>query len=393
MKVRLNEDQIEISRQARRFFENECPVTYVREMFDGQRGFKDEVWAKMVEMGWTAMLLPEAYGGLEMGLVDLSVLFEEMGRFVVPGPLFSTVLLGAEAVKAAGTEAQKQKYLAAIAAGELRCTLALSEPDSGSDPDYVQMEARGNENGFLLNGTKLFVPDAHTADFLIVAARTARGEDPSHGISLFLLDTGASGLSVSLLRTMDSTRKLCAVDFKDVHVSRENLLGDRDEGWKFLNKVLQRACVALCAENVGGAQKCMEMATQYAKERVQFDQPIGAFQAVKHRCAQMFLEVESSRSMLYWAAWAQDHGDPLEAALSASAAKAYCSETYKSVACAAVQILAGTGFTWEHDLHFYLKRAKANEVALGDPAYHREEIVRIIEGEREPGPLWGAKQG
>lgn len=382
MKIKLNDDQVEIARQARRFIDNECPMEYVREMFENPRGFTDDSWRKMVEMGWTAMLLPEVYGGLDMDLMDLCVIFEEMGRRVTPGPLFSTVLLAGETVKEAGDESQKEKYLTGIATGELRGTLALSEPDGGADLDYIRMEARADGDRFFLSGTKLFVPDAHTADFIIVAARTGDGGDSRDGTSLFILDSGLEGISISLLPSMDSTRKLCAVEFRDVAVSQEDMLGRRDRGWDYLARSLKRAQVGLCAESVGGAERCMEIATQYAKERIQFDQPIGAFQAIKHRCSQMFLEVESARSLLYWAAWTQDHGNPREVALSASAAKAYCTENFKNVACAAIQVLAGTGFTWEHDLHFFLKRAKANEVMMGDPVYHREEIARIMgEGE------------
>jgi alkylation response protein AidB-like acyl-CoA dehydrogenase len=382
MEIRLNEDQVEMRRQARRFFENECSMDYVREMFEDPRGFTDDVWNKMVEMGWTAMLVPEAYGGLEMEVTDLCVILEEMGRAVIPGPLFSTVLLAGEIVKEAGNEAQKEKYLSGIATGEMRGTLALSEPDGGADPGYVQMAANSAGDGFILNGTKLFVLDAATADFFVVAARTSTGEDAADGISLFLVDPKSAGISITPLIAMDSTRKQCAVEFKDVRAPREWLLGELDKGWSYLSRVLSRAQVGLCAENVGGAEKCMEMATQYAKERVQFDQPIGAFQAVKHPCAQMFVGVESSRSILYWAAWSQDNGNAHDATLSALAAKVYSSEFYKNIACSALQILAGIGFTWEHDLHFYLKRAKANEAALGDSMYNREEIVRILEGEK-----------
>ena len=379
MKIKLNDDQVEIARQARRFIENECPMEYVREMFEDPRGFTDDSWRKMVEMGWTAMLIPEAYGGLDMDLMDLCVIFEEMGRGVTPGPLFSTVLLASETVKVAGDETQKEKYLTGIAEGELRGTLALSEPDGGADLDYVRMKARADGDRFSLSGTKLFVPDAHTADFLIVAAHTGDEGDSGDGISLFLLDTGLEGISISLLPTMDSTRKFCAVEFRNVDAGQEDMLGQRERGWEYLSRSLKQAQVGLCAESVGGAERCMEIATQYAKERIQFDQPIGAFQAIKHRCSQMFLEVESARSLLYWAAWTQDQGDSKEAALSASAAKAYCTENFKDVACAAIQVLAGTGFTWEHDLHFFLKRAKANEVMMGDPVYHRERIARIME--------------
>jgi alkylation response protein AidB-like acyl-CoA dehydrogenase len=240
------------------------------------------------------------------------------------------------------------------------------------------MEGREEGDGFILNGTKLFVPDAHVADFLVCAARTADGKEPAHGITLFLVDCDAEGVSVSLLPTMDGTRKLCAVDFRGVYVSGDGILGAPHRGWDALHRVLQRAQVGLCAESLGGAQRAMEMAVDYAKIRVQFDQPIGAFQSIKHQCADMYLGVESSRSILYWASWAQDHGDPKEAALAASIAKVYCHETYTKVAGRALQVLGATGFTWENDIHLYLKRAKANEVALGDPVYHREQVVRFI---------------
>jgi alkylation response protein AidB-like acyl-CoA dehydrogenase len=224
----------------------------------------------------------------------------------------------------------------------------------------------------------LCLTDAHVADFLICTARTEAGDDPEKGVTLFLVDTGADGVSASLLPTMDGTRKLCAVNFREVRVSRDGVLGTPNKGWDALRQALQRAQVGLCAECVGGAQQAMEIAAEYAKVRIQFDQPIGAFQAIKHRCAQMYIESESSRSVLYWAAWAQDHGDPKEATIAASVAKAYCSEVYRNTSTSALQVLGGTGFSWEHDIHLYIKRAKANEVALGDPVYHREHVVQLL---------------
>jgi alkylation response protein AidB-like acyl-CoA dehydrogenase len=380
MDIKLNEDQIEIARQARRFCENESPMDYVRDMFEDERGFKDDIWAKMVEMGWTAMCIPEAYGGLDMELLDLAVVLEEMGRAVIPGPFFSTVLLAAEAIKEAGTDAQKEQYLAGIAGGEIRGSLALYEPDGGADLGYIQMDANMDGDGFVLNGTKLFVPDAHVADFLVCAARTEAGNDPAQGVSLFLVDLKAAGVSVSLLPTMDGTRKLCAVEFKGTKVNQEGIMGEPNKGWASLKRVLQRAQVGLCAESVGGAQRAMEMATEYAKIRIQFDQPIGAFQAIKHRCAQMFVEVESARSILYYTAWAQDHEDPKAAEIAVSVAKSHCSDVYRNTSASCLQVLGGTGFSWEHDIHLYIKRAKANEVALGDPVYHREQVAQLITG-------------
>jgi len=380
MDIKLNEDQIEIARQARRFCENESPMDFVRAMFENERGFTDDFWIKVVEMGWPALRIPEAFDGLDMELLDLAVVLEEMGRAVVPGPFFSTVLLASEPIIETGSKSQKERYLSGIATGEIRGTLALHEPDGGADPEHIQMKAKANGDGFVLNGTKLFVPDAHVADLLVCAARTEAGDDPVRGVTLFLVDLQTAGISCSLMPTMDGTRKLCEVVFRDVSVGSEGILGEVHKGWESLRRVLQRAQVGLCAECVGGAQRAMEIATEYAKVRIQFDQPIGGFQAIKHRCAQMFVEAESARSILYYAAWAQDHGEPQEAALAASVAKAYCSEVYRNTSASALQVLGGTGFSWEHDIHLYLKRAKANEVALGDPIYHREQVARLIAG-------------
>jgi alkylation response protein AidB-like acyl-CoA dehydrogenase len=306
------------------------------------------------------------------------VILEEMGRAVQPGPFFSTVLLGAETLLEAGSEAQKQAYLGRIAAGEIRGTLALQEEDGGADPSYIRMQARVDGDGYRLDGVKLFVPDGHTADFLICAARTEPGDDAAHGVTLFLVDAQAAGVSVLPLRTMDGTRKQCEVRFDGVRVLPDGIVGDVHNGWEPLRKVFQRAQVGLCAENVGGAQMAMEIAVEYAQIRKQFGQPIGSFQAIKHMCAEMLREVEGSRSVLYWAAWAQDHEQPEQAALAASVAKSYCSEAYKNITANTIQVLGAVGFTWEHDIHLYFKRAKSNEMAFGDPAYHREEVARLL---------------
>ena len=380
MDIRLNNVQIDIAKEARRFLDKECPTDYARDMFEDERGFTDDIWAKMTEMDWLRVRIPESYGGMGMDQMDLSMVLEEMGRALLPGPFFSTVLLAAEAIMEAGTDSQKERYLPGIAGGDLRGTLALHKPDGGADLGYIKMKASADGDGFVLNGTKLFVPDAHVADFVVCTARTAAGDDLAYGITLFLVDLSADGVSVSLLPTMDGTRKLCAVQFKDVRVSSQGLIGELHRGWAPLSRALQRAQVGLCAECVGGAQRAMEIAAEYAKIRIQFDQPIGAFQAIKHRCAQMYVEVESSRSILYWAAWAQDYGSPEEAALAASVAKAYCSEAYTHVASGAIQVLGGTGFSWENDIHLFLKRAKANEQALGDPVYHRERVFQLVAG-------------
>jgi alkylation response protein AidB-like acyl-CoA dehydrogenase len=302
----------------------------------------------------------------------------EHGRAVVPGPLFSTVLLGAEAILAAGSEAQKEKYLTAVAEGSMRGTLALHEPGSGADPGYVQMEAKKDGDGFILSGTKILVTDAHVADFIVCAARTKAGIDPADGITLFVVDPKAAGVVISILPTIDRTRKLCVIEFKNVKVGKDGILGEVNKGWAPLRKVILRASVGLSAECIGAAERAMEIAVEYAKVRIQFDQPIGSFQAIKHRCAQMFVDVESGRSLIYYAAWAQDNTDDKEAAIAASATKVFCTETGKNVSASAIQVLGGTGFSWEHDVHFYLKRSKASELAFGDTIYHEEQVISLV---------------
>lgn len=380
MDIKLNEDQLEIARQARRFCENESPMDYVRAMFEDQKGYTDEVWTKIVEMGWTAMNIPEAYDGIEMELMDLAVVMEEMGRAVFPGPFFSSAALAAEILAETGSEEQRAKYLTGMAFGSTRGTLALSENESGCDLNYIGLPAAADGDGFKLNGAKITVPDAHTADFLICAARTSGSPDSAQGVTLFLVDLPSEAVKITELTAMDGTRKQCAVEFNDLRLGSEAVVGAVNQGRAPLDKALQRAQVALSAECVGGAQRCMEIATDYSKERVQFDQPIAAFQAIKHMCAQMFVEVESARSLVYWAAWAQDHADENEAALAASTAKVYCTDAFRNAASNTVQVLGGTGFTWEHDIHLYLKRAKCSELTLGDQAWHRERVVGLLEG-------------
>jgi alkylation response protein AidB-like acyl-CoA dehydrogenase len=379
MDIRLTEDQVEISRQARRFCENECPAELTKTVYDEPEKFTDAIWQKMAEMGWTAMLLPEEYDGLDLELMDLAVVLEEMGRTVCPGPFVSTVLLFGELLKKAGNADQKAKYLPKLAAGELKGALAVTEADAGGDTGYIQMPAQADGDGYILTGTKLFVNDAQTADALIVCARTEPGDDQAQGLTLFVVDLPNDNVKITPLKTMDGARRQAAVEFTSLRLGAESVLGEPGQAWALMQKALARAYVGISAETVGAAQRAMEIADEYAKIRVQFDQPIGSFQAVKHLCAEMFMETESARSLMYWAAWAQDHADENEAMLSAQAVKAYCTECGKSVAEKTIQILGGTGFTWEHDAHLYLKRIKANEVLLGDPSYHLEQVMRLVE--------------
>ena len=379
MDLRFSKDQEQIQKEARLFLKKECDMEYVREMFEDEKGFTDKVWTKMAELGWMGICIPEAYGGIELSLLDLCLVIGEMGRALVPGPYFSTVVLAAEMLMEAGTEDQKQAHLTKIADGDERGTLALMEPDGGADPGYVQMTAEKDGDGYILNGTKMFVPDAHTSDFIICTARTSPGTDRENGITLFLVDAKAQGLTITPFKTMDGTRKQCEVQFKDVKVSPDSVVGEVDKGWAPLQKVISIAQVCLCAENVGAAEVCMETAVDYAKERHQFGVPIGSFQAVKHKCADMLPGVEGSRGLLYYAAWALEGDEPATVALAAASAKTYSSNALRDISTETIQVLGGVGFTWEYDVHFYMKRGKANQVMLGDNAYCWEEISKMLD--------------
>jgi alkylation response protein AidB-like acyl-CoA dehydrogenase len=376
MNFGFNEEQELLRNTARKFFENECGSETVRRLMETPEGISAELWKKLAEQGWLGLIYPEQYDGTGLGLVDLVVLMEEMGRAVAPGPYFSTVLLGGLAILEAGGEGQKKEWLPRIAAGDKRVALAWMEPSAQLGPAGVTLTAVKRGETFTLSGTKLFVHDAHTADALVVAARTRPGAG-ADGVSLFLLPKGTKGLEVTLLPTMDQTRKLCEVACSDVTVGADALLGAAGAGWAPLSRVLDRATVALCAEMCGGAQKVLDMTVEYAKIRQAFGRPIGSYQGVKHRAADMLVDVENSKSITYYAAWALDENSP-EAPLAVSMAKAYVSDAYRRVAAGGIQLHGGIGFTWEHDLHLYFKRAKGSEFTFGDATHHRERVAQLV---------------
>jgi alkylation response protein AidB-like acyl-CoA dehydrogenase len=376
MNFGFNDEQELLRSTARKFFENECGSDTVRRLMETPEGISPDLWTKLAEQGWLGLVYPEAYDGMGLGLVDLVVLMEEMGRAVVPGPYFSAVLLGGLAIAEAGSEAQKKEWLPKIAAGDRRVALAWMEPSAQLGPAGVTLTAVEKGGRYTLSGTKLFVHDAHTADALVVAARTRPGAG-ADGVSLFLLPKGTRGLEVTLLPTMDQTRKLCEVSLSDVSVGADALLGAAGAGWTPLARVLDRATVALCAEMCGGAQKVLDMTVEYAKIRQAFGRPIGSYQGVKHRAADMLVDVENSKSITYYAAWALDEG-AAEAPLAVSMAKAYVSDAYRRVAAAGIQLHGGIGFTWEHDLHLYFKRAKGSEFTFGDATHHRERVAQLV---------------
>ena len=373
----FSQEQEMLRATARKFLENECTSTFVRARMEEPAGVTDDFWAKLAEQGWLGLVYPEEYGGSGLGLVDLTVLMEEMGRCVMPGPFFSTVLLGGLAILEAGSPPQRKEWLPRLAAGQAKATLALTEPNARWDAAGVTATAKDGKHGFALSGTKLFVPDAHLADVIVVAARTAEGKSPEDGVSLFLVPKGAAGLEVKLLPTMDQTRKLCEVTLKDTPVPSGALLGSKGGAWSAVARVIQRATIALCGEMCGGAQRVLDMTTEYAKIRVAFGKPIGTYQGVKHKAADMLVDIENAKSLTYYAAWAADENSS-ETALATSMAKAYVSDAYRKVSATGIQLHGGIGFTWEHDLHLYFKRAKSSEFTFGDATYHRERVAQLI---------------
>ena len=366
MNFAFTEEQEELRKTVRAFLEAKSSEEAVREQMETDNGFDDAVWAQMGEqMGLQGLAIPEEFGGSGYGYVELGIVLEEMGRSLLCAPFFSTVVLAANALILSGDDAAKQAHLPGIAAGATKATVAFTEPNGRWDESGI--EAIADADG-KITGTKSFVLDGNTADLIIVAAKTAAGT------SLFAVAGDAAGLTKTALSTMDQTRKQAKLDLDGV---QGTLIGTDGGGWDILQGMLDLAAVGLAAEQVGGAQMVLDMAVEYAKVRVQFGRPIGSFQAIKHKCADMLLEVESAKSAAYYGMWcAAEMNDEL--ASTASLAKAYCSEAYFHAAAENIQIHGGIGFTWEHPAHLYFKRAKSSELLFGDPTYHREQLAQRI---------------
>ncbi len=377
MRFAFNEEQQELRRHARSFLHTHCSSENIRQVMQSREGYDLEVWQRITgELGWPAMLVPEPYGGIGLSYVDLVALLEETGAALLCAPLFSTVALGLNALLVGGSEEQRTAYLPRIASGELTATVAYTETNGRWDARGIECLARRDGTDYILEGCKTFVPDGYTAGLLVVAARH-EGSTGEEGVSLFAVPSDTAGIVRTPLPTMDQTRKQAEIRFDRTRLPTGALMGEEGAGWPALSKVLDLAAIALAAEQVGGAQRCLDMSVTYAKERTQFGRPIGSFQAIKHKCADMLVLVESARSASYYAAWAASQNDPELPAL-ASLAKAYCSDAYFKCAAEAIQIHGGVGFTWEYDLHLYFKRAKSTETFLGDASYHRELVAKRL---------------
>jgi alkylation response protein AidB-like acyl-CoA dehydrogenase len=373
MDFALSDEQTMLRDTARRFLEEKAPSSLVRTVMETEAGYDRALWEEIARQGWQAVTIPEAFGGAGFSFVEQALLMEEMGRTLFPSPYLSSVVLGAELVLGAGTEEQKAELLPGVASGEVLLSVAHLEPGSSWDPGGIAMAARSDGADLILDGTKTCVLDGHSADLLLVAARTGPHED----VSLVMVPADAPGIARRRLETMDMTRPQAEVTFDGVRVPASAILGEPGAGRGPLAATLTRAVVALAYEQVGGAQRCLDMAVDHAKTRVQFGRPIGSFQAVKHRCADMLVRVESARSAAYYAGWAVASGDE-ELPIVAPLVKSYCSEAYFFCAAENIQVHGGIGFTWEHDAHLYFKRAKTDELLFGSPAEHRGVLAERL---------------
>jgi len=376
MDLGLSEEQEMLKNFARDFLEKECPESLVRAMEEDERGYSPELWQKMAEQGWQGLIIPPEYGGSGMGYLDLIVLLEEFGRALVPGPFIPTVVGGAIPLLEAGSEAQKKEFLPKIASGNLICTLAFTEPSARFDAEGVELQAKEDGDAFVLNGTKLFIRDAHVADYMVVVGRTKTTANPEEGITLFLVDAKSPGITITLLKTIASDKQ-AEVKFENVRVPKANVLGSVGEGWPLFKRIANKATVAECAYLVGLAQMDFEISVQYAKDRIQFGRPIGSFQAIQHKAADMVTDVDGSRFIMYKAAWSVAEDEP-DADLMTNMAKAWVSEATRRVVAHGQQIHGGIGFTKDYKIQLYFRRQKAAELAWGDSDYHRELVATAL---------------
>ena len=376
MDLGLNEIQQMLKNSAREFLSQECPLTLVREMEEDSRGYTNELWRQIAGLGWTGIAFPEQYGGTGGSFLDLAVLLEEIGRSLTPGPFFSTVVLGGFTVLDAGTDVQKQYILPGICSGQLLMTLALTEASATYEPWGIETTATREGDSFRINGQKLFVSDAHVADVILIAARTTQSDDPAQGITLFFVNSNTPGLTVTQLSTISSDRQ-CEIALDNVTVPADAVLGEVDGGWPIIQRALHRATAGKCVEMLGGADAVVEMTVEYAKQRTQFGRPVGTFQAVQHHCANMATDVEGCRQIAYHAAWKVSEGESAEREVSM--AKAWVSSAYQRVCNLAHQCHGAIGFTKEHDLQLYTRRAKVQELSYGDVNFHKELAMQQIE--------------
>lgn len=367
----FSDEQYELRTAIRDYVNAEMPTTLARELWDDPRGFSDRSWTSMASLGWLGLTLPESCSGSGLGAQELVLVSEAMGTVVAPGPFWSTVALGVELVRAAASDLQRDKLLSQVADGSARLTAAIAEESGRWDADAMQLEAQADGEGWVLSGQKLFVPDARSCSTLLLAARLG------DGVGVFSIDPAATGLSIEAMATVDGSRKFDAINLTELRVAADALLGGRALSNEDFDAALDPARLALAAELAGIAEASLALTVEYTGVREQFGRALATFQALQHKCADMKVNVENTKSLVYYAAWALDEKQP-DARRAVAMAKAYASEVCPDVVAEAIQVHGGIGFTWEHDLHMFFKRAKADESLLGDVLESREFVARDL---------------
>lgn len=375
MDIAFTEEQEMLRKAARDFLAAECPKKKVRELEEDSKGHSPEIWKKMADLGWQGMAIPEKYGGQGMTFQDFTILLEEMGRNILPGPFVCTVVEGALPIIDAGTEEQKKEFLPGIANGALIFTMAHLEPNGLFDASGVTVKATAKGDHYVIDGTKVFVEMANVASNILCVTRTSKGTSPEDGVTVFIADAKSPGVHIEVMPTI-GMEKLCEVQFKNVSVPKKNILGKLDKGWAIVDSVMRRGAIAKCAESIGGMQAAVEMTVAYSKERVQYDRPIGAFQALQHIMADMWTAMQTSRYIVYQAAWLESEGLPCEKEVAM--AKAYVNERYKWLTEKGVLLHGAIGTSREHDIPLYFRRAKAADIRYGGTDYWREIVAAKI---------------
>ena len=373
MDLRLTEQQEILKKSARDFLTKECPKAKVRELEKDAKGYDPALWKKMAELGWLGFNIPEEFEGMGYSFEDLTIHIEEVGRNILPGPYLSTVV-GTFAIVEAGTDELKKELLSKISYGDAIVTLAWFEQNGLFDASGITLKATKKGNDFVLNGTKMFVDGGHVADYIIVVARTKDGSSED-GITLLVADAKASGVKAEVIPTI-AMDHLCEVTFKDVVVPAKNVLGKVDHGWAVMQSIIKKGSILKSAESLGGLQSVVEMTVAYAKERVQYGRPIGAFQALQHHMSNMWIAMGTSKYLLYEAAWLESNGMP--SSKEASMAKAYINEAYKLVSALGVKLHGGIGTSYDHDVPLFFRRAKAADTVYGSTDFHRELVAQAI---------------
>lgn len=372
----FSEEQGMLRDVAREFLTEQCSPEQARKMFDDPRGYDPKAYRQMAELGLLGLPFAEEYGGAGLGMVDLAVVLEEMGRVAYPGPYFAGVVLAGGAIAASGDERAMARYLPGIATGELTASLAFLESSIDWGPGAIKLRAVADGDGYRLNGIKRLVPFGAAVDTIVVVAREGEGNG-ADGITLLAVPRETAGLTIEPNESLDMNEKIATLHFDNVQVSSDNLIGAAGAGWPAVEAALWRAQVAAAAEMLGASRKALEMSVDYAKVREQFGQPIGSFQAIKHRLSEMLEAAENATAAVYYAAWALDADAP-DATLAASVAKSTLNEASRMITGEAIQVHGGIGYTWEYDLHLYWKRAKHLEPLYGDTAYHRERALQEV---------------